>query len=630
MKRFHKNIYWPDEYVVKRKTAAEAIKKIKRGQRIYIGSACGEPQALVRELINQASNFTDLEIVRLLSLENTGLTRIADQAGPRNFNVRFFYLGSAKSRSLAQNKRFITPMNLSRVPYLFKSGHFPIHVALIQVSEPDDFGWMSLGVSVDVTLAAAQSAELVIAQINPQMPRIMGKGFIHVNDVDILVEQEEELLTIGMMEEHKASSQIARHVANLIEDGSTLQVSMGATPQGLLLAMADKNDLGVHTQTITDRYVSLVSMGVITNKRKGFNDGKMVASGAIGSKNLYEFLHDNPAIEFHPSDYVNNPMIIARHHRMVALNVAMMIDLTGQVAADAMAHNHLYGVSGTMDFVRGATMAPEGKNILLLPSTTNDGKSSCIVPLLKDYPIVIPRGDVEYVVTEYGTVNLFGKSLQERAVAMISIAHPVFRDELFCQAKEMGLLARDRNLTEALKSVYPQKIEDTVFIHGKKVLLRPARPTDERAIQEHFYNLDRRDVVNRFLHEKTSFVRDDVSDVFLVDYHHDMTIVAVIGEPGFEKVIAVGCCFLDEKSNIAEVAYSVDKDWQGKGISTIIQNKLATFAREQGIGGLRAYTTRTNRAMIRLFQKLPYEILKKYDGDMITLTTRFELRESES
>jgi len=629
LKTIKQNVYWPDEYVSKRRNAKQAIQMIKRGQRVYIGSACGEPQALVRELASQAESFTDIEIIRLLSLETTPLTLIADQTASKRFNVRFFYLGSGKSRILSQHKRFITPINLSAVPYLFKSRQLPIHVALIQVSEPDDFGWMSLGVSVDVTLAAAQSADLVIAQVNPSMPRILGKGFIHVNEVDVFVEFEEDLLSIGAAEEYESAGIIAKHVEKLVDDGSTLQVSMGATPHVLLLALEDKNDLGVHTQVITDRFMSLVSTGVITNRKKGFNDGKMVASSAIGSKNLYEFLHDNPGIEFYPSDYVNDPMIISRHNRMVALNMARTMDLTGQVAADALAYNHLSGVTGIMDFIRGASMSTEGKNILVIPSTTGDGKKSAIVPVLEGYPIVVPRGDVQYVVTEYGVVNLFGKSLQERAIAMISIAHPDFRDELFCRAKEMGLLDRKRSAANTIRSVYPHKIEGLLLVDNQNIFLRPARPTDERAIQEHFYNLDRKDVTLRFLHEKTSFVRDDVADVFQVDYDNDMTIVAVIGNPGFEKIIAVGCYFFDSKSRMAEVAYSVEKAWQRKGISSAIQAKLEKYASEHGIRGLVAYTTRNNPAMVKLFNKLPYQIEKKYNGDVLRLTAKFELPEPD-
>ncbi|MFP4087393.1 MAG: GNAT family N-acetyltransferase [Desulfobacteraceae bacterium] len=622
--------YWPDAYVSKRQSPSKAIRRIKRGQRVFIGSSCGEPQTLVRELAAQFQNFTDLEIVRILSLETTPLTDIADKTATQSFNIRSFYLGSGKPKALSRNKRFITPINLSAIPRLFKSRQLPIHVALIQVSEPDDFGWMSLGVSVDVTIAAAQSADMVIAQVNPRMPRVMGRSFIHVDEVDWIVEQEEELLTIGKPPEFESAKQIARYAARLIEDGSTLQISLGTTPEALFLGLSEKNDLGVHTQFLSNGIMNLFSRGVITNRKKGFNEGKLVASGAIGSANLYEFLHDNPGIEFHPSDYVNDPMIIGSHNKMVALNVAMAMDLTGQVAADALPYNHFSGVIGIMDFVRGASQSPGGKSILMLPSTTLDGKSSRIVPLLESIPVVVPRGDVHYVITEYGVVNLFGKSLQERAIAMISIAHPDFRDELFYKAKEMGLLGPERTLVESIRSVYPLKIEETRVIDGQPTLFRPARPTDERMIQEHFYNLDHQDVVKRFFAPRTAFISEDVAEVFQVDYIHSMSIVAVIGNPGFEKVIAVGCYFVDPATNMAEVAYSVDRGWQGKGISTIMQEKLTQAAMEHGISGMVAYTTPSNRSMVDLFYKLPYQVQTSCDGEVLTLKARFDQpRETE-
>ncbi len=616
--------YWPDDYLAKQKTAAQAMSLLRRGQRVFIGSACGEPQALVRELAQQSCNYTDIEVVRLMSLETIPLTVIANQSACQTMNVRSFYLGSAKPRQLAINRRFLTPINLSAVPKLFKTRQMPLHAALIQVSPPDDFGWMSLGVSVDVTLSAAQSADIVIAQVNPRMPRVLGRSFIHVNDVDVIVEHEEELLTVGMAPETESAHLIARHVAKLIDDGSTLQMSLGATPQAILTALSEKNDLGIHTQFLSDGIMNLIAKGVVTNRQKGFIENKTVASGAIGSANLYEFVNDNPGIEFHPSEFVNDPFVIARNRRMVALNVAMAMDLTGQVACDAMPYNLYTGVSGVMDFVRGSMASRAGKNILMLPSTTMDGKSSRIILSLENMAVVVPRGDVQYVVTEYGLVNLFGKSLQERALALISIAHPDFRDELFAQAKAAGLLGPERAATEALHGVYPLKLEEVREVHGQQVLFRPAKPTDERSIQEHFYSLDRKDVVSRFFHEKTSFVRTDVASVFQVDYVKDLTIVAVAGEPGYEKIIAVGSYLLDEAKNLAEVAFSVASEWQGRGLSSIIINKLSQAARENGILGLVAYTVPQNQNMIKLFNRLPYRVRTQFDGDMMVLTARFD------
>lgn len=616
--------YWPDDYIKKLRSAHDAIRRIKPGQRIFIGTSCGEPQHLVQELANQSESFTDLEIVRLLSLESAPLTLIASEQSRHSFNIRSFYCGSAIPESLARHRRFYTPINLSAVPHLFRSRQIPVNVALIQVSPPDDFGWMSLGISLDITLAAAFSADLVIAQVNPKMPRVLGRSFIHVNDVDLIVEHEEELLTINGFEISDSQRMIARHAAKLIQDGATLQVGIGATPAALLHALVDKNDLGIHTQVITDGIMDLVSRGVITNRKKGVNDGKLVASNAVGSVNFYEFLHDNPSIEFHPSDYVNNPSIIASHNRMTSLNMATIVDLTGQVAVDSLPHTMFSGVTGMLDFVRGSAQASNGKSILMIPSTSRDGRVSRIVPFLEGKSVVVPRSDVYYVVTEYGAVNLFGKSLQERAIAMISLAHPDFRDELFFNAKEAGLIGPEHDLRESIHAVYPVKYEEVIRVGGQEVTIRPAKAVDGRRVQEHFYNLDKNDIVSRFFQQKTSFVRDEVAAMYQIDYTKEMTIVAVTGEFGFGKIVALGGYVLDTRTNLAEVAFSAAKDWQGKGLSTIIMRKLVEAAKENGIAGFTAYTSRNNRAMIRLFNTLPFRIHTGYQDDMLVLDCRFD------
>ena len=616
--------YWPDNYVERRRSATEAMQAIRPGQRVFIGASSGEPQHLVRALSEEAERLADIEIVRLMAYESTPLTLIATKTGDQALNIRFFYAGSAKPRGLARNQRFITPLNLSAVPRLFKSRRMPIHVALIQTSPPDDFGWMSLGVSVDVTLAAAQSADLVIAQVNSRMPRTLGRSFVHVNDVDVIVEHDEELLAVRTPAESQPANRIAAHIARLVDDGATIQIGLGTTPQAVMLALSDKNDLGIHTQFLTDEIMHLVARGVVTNRKKSYNEGKIVASTAIGSKSLYEFMHDNPGIEFHPSDYVNDPAIIARHHKMVSMNVAMAIDLTGQVAADALQFNLFSGVTGMLDFVRGAAQAEEGKSILMLTATTRNGKISRIVPMIDDTAVVIPRSDVSYVVTEYGAVNLFGKSLQERAMALISIAHPDFREELFHQAQKRGLLSPERTLKESMQGVYPVQIEETIEINGEKVTVRPVKPTDERIIQEHFYSLDHDDVVSRFFHDKTRFGRSEVEGVSQIDYVNALTIVAVTGDFGFERAVGVGEYMLDPAKNLAEIAFSVHKDFQGKGLGRILMEKLTRAARENGITGLMAYTSPGNQAMINLFNALPYRIKTFYDGDMLLLSCRFD------
>jgi len=616
--------HWADHYVEKKKSAADAVRLIRGGQRVFIGSTCGEPQHLVKALAGTSNCFSDIEIVRLMALESTPLSLIADKTMCRTMDIRSFYLGSAKTSSIRRGMRFITPINLSEIPRLFKSRQLPIHVALIQVSSPDDFGWVSLGVSVDITQAAALSADMVIAQVNSRMPRVLGQSFIHVNDVDAVVEHDEELLTIGQMPELETANTIGQLVARLVDDGSTLQIGPGVTSQATLLALSDKNDLGIHSQYLTDDVMHLVARGAITNRKKGFNDGKLVASSAIGSQLLYEYIHDNPSIDFYPSDYVNDPGIIARHNKMVCMNVGMSMDLTGQMAADAFSHNYYSGVTGMLDFMRGASRSPGGKSIVLLTSTFAKGKQSRIVPMLENTAVVVPRGDVHYVVSEYGVVNLFGKSFQERAMAMISIAHPDFREELFFRAKEMGLLGPERTLKESIHGIYPVKLEETRKIADIDVVFRPAKPVDERRIQEHFYSLDKDDVVARFFHEKHSFFRDDLSGMLQIDYVNDMTMLAVVGEVGFGRVIGLGEYLLVPSTNMAEVAFSVSREYQGNKIGKILLFKLAQAALENGISGVFAMTSPNNRGMIRLFKSLPYKVKSVFEDGMVILSCRFD------
>ncbi len=616
--------YWADDYVDKKKDGPDAIAMIKRGQRVFIGSNCGEPQYLVKCLADKAFRFTDLEIVRTMSQERTSLSTIANKSDDQTLNIRSLYLGSAAPRAFATNRRFLTPINLSAVPRLFKSRRMPIHVALIQVAPPDDFGWMSLGVSVDITLAAAQSADLVIAQVNPRMPTIIGRSVLHVNDVDVVVEYEEPLLEVSPPPETAAAEEISLATYRLIEDGSTLHLDPGATPPSALIALRKKKDLGIHTEYVTDGIMRLVAEGVVTNRKKGLNEGKIVASSAMGSEDLYEFLNNNLSIDFQPSDYVNDPSIISQHNKMVSISIAEAIDLTGQVAADAFRHNNYIGVTGMLDFVRGSVRSEGGKSILIISSTDKDGAVSRIVPRLNDLAVVVPRGDVDYVASEFGMVRLFGKSIQERAMAMISLAHPDFRDELFAKAKEMELVSHSVSLSESLHGVYPVHLEEVRELGGQTVTFRPAKQVDLRRIQEHFYSLDREDVVSRFFHMRTKFLRDDLEGVYQMDYVKDLTIIALVGEIGFQDVVGVGSYVYEEPSNMAEVAFSISKDWQKRGLGKILMTKLADAAVKNGISGFVAFTKIANSGMIKLFNSLPYVVHSKNEANMATLKCKFD------
>jgi GNAT superfamily N-acetyltransferase len=416
---------------------------------------------------------------------------------------------------------------------------------------------------------------------------------------------------------------IGQHIGRIIDDGSTLQIGLDAASQATSLALEEKNDLGIHSQFLTDDMMRLYAMGVVNNRKKGFNNGKLVASCAVGTQSLYEFMHLNPAIDFYPSDYVNDIDIIGRHNKMVSMNVAQSVDLAGQVTCDASPHTLYAGVSGIPDFVRGSNRSTGGKSIIMLNSTTDDGKTSRIVPLLNNVIITVPRDDVRWVVTEYGAVNLFGKSTQERALAMISIAHPDFRDELLNGAKELGMIGPERKLGESVHGIYPVKLEEAVEIDGEKITFRPAKPVDERRIQEHFYQLDRKDIISRFFHEKKQFVRDDVEGMSQIDYIRNMTIIAVVGEFGFDRVVGVGEYYLDPAKNMAEIAFSVSQSYQGKGLGKILIRKLAEAAKENSIGGLFACTSPQNKKMINLFRTLPFKVKTSLEEDMV-LSCRFD------
>ncbi|MBF0112589.1 MAG: GNAT family N-acetyltransferase [Desulfamplus sp.] len=622
--------YWADDYVYKKRSVKAAVSQIHSGQRVFIGSYCGEPQALVSGLAEISHKLSDIEIIRLMSRETTPLMQIADQTKDQAMSIRSIYLGSARSKELEKNKRFYTPVNMAEVPRLFSSRRIPIDVAMVQVSPPDDFGWMSLGVSVDVSLAAALSADVVIVQVNSRMPMVLGQSFIHVNDVDFIVEIDEELMTITSSPPPQKAAKIGQHIVMLIEDGSTLQIGLDAASQATIQALSNKNDLGIHSQFLTDDMMHLYAKGVITNKKKGFNNGKMVAGCSVGTSSLYEFLHINPAVEFQPFDYVNDLEIISKHNKMISMNVAQRIDLFGQVSCEAQSYTLYAGVSGIADFIRGANRSKGGKSIIMLNSTTtvkdDDGKErrvSSIVPQLFDTIITIPREDIRYVVTEFGSVNLFGQSTQERAFALISIAHPEFRDELLSEAKKIGMIGQDRTLGESVYGIYPVQLEENVVVNGETITFRPAKPVDDRRIQEHFYQLEKADVISRFFHEKTQFLRDDVEVMSQIDYKRNLTIIALIGEMGFDRVVGVGSYYLEPATNMAEVAFSVSKGYQNRGVGIILIRKLAESARNRGINGMFAITSTSNKNMIKLFKSLPYKVQSEIDEDVL-LSCRFD------
>jgi len=409
---------------------------IHSNSRIYLGGGAGVPQVLERTMVDHAGEYRNVEVVSVLTF--AGGEYLAPEY-VRSFRHRALFIGDNARSAIQSGHAKYVPVFLSEIPRLFCDGTLPLDVALIQVSPPDEHGFCSFGVEVGVTKPAAECAKYVIAEVNAQMPRVWGDSFIHINKLDAIVQTDYALPNAPKGDLNGSAHRIGALVAELIPDGATLQLGIGSIPDAVLSNLADKRDLGIHTELFSDGVIDLVERGVITNDRKTLHPGKIVAGFLFGSPRLYKFVHDNAMVELHPSDYVNDPFIIAKNNSMTAINSAVEVDLTGQVCADSIGVRPYSGIGGQVDFVRGAARSPGGKAIIALPSTAKDEKHSRIVPQLKPGAgVVTSRGDVNFVVTEYGIAALRGKSLSERARALIDIAHPKFREDLECYAREQA------------------------------------------------------------------------------------------------------------------------------------------------------------------------------------------------
>src|SRR5512135_3572773 len=434
---------------------------IHPGNRIFIGTGCGEPQCLVRALINYVRShpkaFFDAELLQVWTL---GVAPYADEKFKDNFRHNSFFIGNNTRDAVNRGLADYTPVFLSQVPSLFQKKLVPVDVALIQTSLPDEHGFMRFGISVDIVKAAAESASLVIAQINPRMPRVLGDTFINIKDVDFIIPCEEPLLEYEDTVADDISQKIGTYVARIVQDGDTIQVGYGSIPNAILAHLMNKEHLGVHTELLTDGIVELMKARVIDNTRKELNRGKTVAAFSMGKHETYDYLHDNPAIEFRPVNYTNNPTVLARQKNMTAINSALEIDLSGQATAESLGKRFYSGIGGQADFMRGAILSQGGKTILALQSTAENGEISRIVPFLKEGAgVTLSRGDIHYVVTEYGIAYLHGKNIRERAMDLIAIADPRFRPGLIEDAKRRSLIYRDQAYVTGEGGEYPEHLE---------------------------------------------------------------------------------------------------------------------------------------------------------------------------
>jgi acyl-CoA hydrolase len=428
---------WIDDYQSKRRTAEEAVRLIKSGDRVFTSGNAATPRPLFRALVERKSELSNVELVHLLLMGN----EFSAPGLEGHFRHNALFVGPGDRQAVNSGTADYTPIFLSEIPALFSSAVLPLDVALLQVSPPDEHGFMSLGIEVLASKAAAETAQSVIVQVNEQMPRVLGDSFLHVSRVQAIVETDEPLPELENSGFGDVERQIGQHIAALIPDGATLQMGIGTIPDAVLASLSDKRDLGVHTEMISDGVMRAMEAGIFTGSRKTLHPGKAIATLILGSHELYRFVDNNPAFELHPSSYTNDPVIIAQHDNLIAVNSAIEVDLTGQVCAESIGAAIYSGFGGQLDFIRGAARSRGGKPIIALPATARDEKLSRIVPHLQlGAGVVTTRGDVHYVVTEFGVAQLYGKPLRQRARALIDIAHPRFRESLERAAKERNLL----------------------------------------------------------------------------------------------------------------------------------------------------------------------------------------------
>jgi len=599
---------------------------IHRGDRIFIHTACGEPQYLVNSLVSFIENnpkaVFDAEVMHVWTL---GVAPYTQAKFKHNFRHNSFFIGNNTRDAVNAGLADYTPIFLSKIPDLFRRHIVEVDVALIQVSCPDEHGYMSLGVSVDIVKAATENAKLVIAQVNAHMPRIHGDGFLHVDDVDFLIHQDEPLLEYKDEPDDEVAARIGQFVANLVEDGDTIQVGYGSLPNAILQNLKHKRDLGVHTELLGDGLVELIQCGAVNNSLKSVNRGKTIATFSMGSADTYRFLHDNPAIEFRTVDYTNDPRVISRHDRMTAINSALEIDLTGQATAESLGGVFYSGIGGQADFMRGAVLAKSGKTILTLPSTAENDSISRIVPFLQEGAgVTLGRGDIYYVVTEYGIAYLHGKNIRERAMELIAIAHPKFRPDLIRQAKARNLIYSDQAFIPGKAGEYPQELETWRTTEtGVEILLRPVRISDEPLLKDFFYSLSDNSLYRRFISERKDMPHERLQDFVVIDYTSEIIILAVIKKDEQEELVGLGQYAMIESTHTADVAFVVRDDRQGQGIGRTLLKYLTLLARRQGLLGFTADVLLENRAMLHLFESMGFDVEKRVSEGIYEMKMTF-------
>jgi acyl-CoA hydrolase/RimJ/RimL family protein N-acetyltransferase len=590
-------------------SAAEAVLLVRPGDRVFIGSACATPRALVDALERLDRPPEGVELVHFLT------DRIGVGDPPRTaYRHRVFYVGRDVEALVDTGSVEYLPLSLADVPRLIRTGRMPVDVALVQVAPPDPDGTCSLGISVDVTKAAVLAARTVIAEVNPSMPRTRGDSRIPLDRLDRVVDVGTPVIEYLHEPADGVAEQIARYVARLVDDGSTLQVGLGRVPNQMLAHLTNRHGLAIHSDVITEPVADLVAAGVVA--------GPVVASFAMGTRRLYDLVDDDARFSFQPIDVVCDPVVIARTPRMVSVTQAFTIDMTGQVCAESLDGRLYGGVSSGPAFHRGALASPGGVAIVCLASRTPEGRSAIRLELEPGEAVTIARPDVHWVITEYGTAYLFGRSLAERAVALMEIAHPDDRASLLEGAVARGLVRRGQQLRS--RTAYPVAEErDVPLRDGREVRVRPTRTGDTRAMQELFYRLSEDDVRTRFFQKLTSLTDTAAQHLCSVDYEQEMAFAAVVGPPERERIVGTSCYYLNPATGLAEASYLVDPEWQGVGLGSALHARLVEYAVERGVLGLRADVLVGNASMMRVFERAGHDLTVTTDAGVHDVTMLF-------
>ena len=616
---------WKQKYASKVISPENAARRVKNGDRVYLGSMCSEPGTII-EAIGK-SYVEDVEIIQFLRGRHcAGLAAM----GPNRFSVKTFFVGRSHGDEADSCEANYVPLFHSQIPGFLRNRRIPIDVAIIQVSSPDRFGRFSLGISVDIALSAVKAARTVIAQVNPLMPRTYGDTLITANDIDYLVEGEEDLFELQPEVLGEKERRISHYCGELIDDGSILQFGFAGISHGLMDHLKDHRNLGVHTEIFTDALMDLTESGAITNSTKTSYRGKSLATCCMGTRRLYDYVHDNALVEFHPSDMLMNPSYIAANDNMVAINLALQVDLRGQIRQGSPTWTAFEGSGGDHDFMRGASLSKGGRSIVCLRSTSMKLKRSTIVPSFgPKSAIIMNRGDVDYVITEYGIAYLGGKTVRERAMALIEIAHPDYRDELMEKAREMGYVYQDQVYVMTASPEQRRRIRtDHIFKDGLKAHIRAIKPTDESMIRDLFYALSESSVYFRYFSPKRSMPHNNLEKYVNLKEEDGLSLVVTIGPRENRRIVAEARYLIEPGNEYPETAFMVDEEFQGRGIATYLVNYMTEIAKERGIEGFQADVLLSNLPMIKVFEKTASVLHRKIEDGVVTV--RWQFKESET